>query len=113
MGEERLEVLRGTLDLLVLKVLAGGKAHGYSIVRRIQERSEGVLQVEEGSLYPALHRLEHRGLVEAEWGASEAGRRARFYRLSRAGRRALAVREREWEQMSVAIGRVLRPAPEA
>lgn len=110
MSDERRELLRGTLDLLVLKVVAGGAAHGYTIARRIQERSEGVLQVEEGSLYPALHRLEQRRWLEAEWGISEAGRRAKFYRLSRSGRRELAAQERGWEKMSAAIGRVLRPA---
>jgi len=110
MGDDRLELLRGTLDLLVLKVLAQGPAHGYAIARRIQERSGGVLQVEEGSLYPALHRLERRGWLDSEWGTSEAGRRARYYRLARAGRTELASRERGWNEMSVAIGRVLRPA---
>jgi transcriptional regulator len=110
MADDRLELLRGTLDLLILKVLAAGQAHGYAIARRIRARSEGRLLVEEGSLYPALHRLERRGWLEAEWGTSEGNRRARFYRLSRTGRRELAERESEWEAMSSAIGRVLRPA---
>ena len=113
MSEERRELLRGTLDLLILKVLAPGAAHGYTIVRRIQERSQGVLQVEEGSLYPALHRLERRRWLEAEWGTSEGNRRAKFYRLSRGGRRELAARERDWDEMATAIERVLRPATEA
>ncbi len=110
MVNDRLELLRGTLDLLILKVLGSGPAHGYAITRRILVRSQGALLVEEGSLYPALHRLERRGVLEAEWGASEGNRRAKFYRLSRAGRRELAVRESEWEAMSSAIGRVLNPA---
>ena len=113
MGEERRELLRGTLDLLILKVLSPGAAHGYTIVRRIQERSQGVLQVEEGSLYPALHRLERRRWLEAEWGTSEGNRRAKFYRLSRGGRCELAARERDWDEMAAAIERVLRPATEA
>jgi len=112
MTDERRELLRGTLDLLILKVLGAREAHGYAIARRIRERSEGVLAVEEGSLYPALHRLERRGLLEAAWGSSEAGRRAKFYRLSRRGRRELAERERGWQEMAGAIESVLRPAVE-
>jgi transcriptional regulator len=112
MTADRLELLRGTLDLLILKVLASGAAHGYTIARRIRERSEGALLVEEGSLYPALHRLERRGWLEADWGTSEGNRKARFYRLSRAGRRELATRERDWETMASAIARVLAPVPE-
>ncbi len=110
MATDRLELLRGTLDLLILKVLAPGAAHGYLIARRILTRSDGALLVEEGSLYPALHRLERRGWLESEWGTSEENRRARFYRLSRSGRRELGEREREWEAMASAIGRVLNPA---
>jgi len=109
MPDDRLELLRGTLDLLILKVLARGPAHGYTIARRIRTRSEGVILVEEGSLYPALHRLEARGWLEAEWGASEENRRAKFYRLSRAGRRELTARERAWDSMSRAIAGVLAP----
>jgi transcriptional regulator len=110
MATDRLELLRGTLDLLILKVLSAGPAHGYTIARRILLRSEGALLVEEGSLYPALHRLERRGWLEAEWGTSEENRRAKFYRLSRSGRRELAEREREWAAMATAIGLVLEPA---
>lgn len=109
MAEDRLELLRGTLDLLVLKVLTAGPAHGYSIARAIRTRSAGALSVEEGSLYPALHRLERRGWLAAEWGPSEGNRRAKFYRLSRSGRRELAAREREWDSMSRAIAGVLAP----
>ena len=109
MTDDRLELLRGTLDLLILKVLASEAAHGYTIARRIHARSEGVILVEEGSLYPALHRLERRGWLEAEWGSSEGNRRAKFYRLSRSGRRELAARERDWTSMARAIGGVLAP----
>ena len=112
MSNDRQELLRGTLDLLVLKVLAPGPDHGYGIARRIRQRSQGALLVEEGSLYPALHRLERRGWLESEWGASEGNRKAKFYRLSRTGRRELTAREREWEAMSSAIARVLAPAEE-
>lgn len=112
MPHERLELLRGTLDLLILKVLAPGAAHGYTIARRIRERSQGALQVEEGSLYPALHRLERRGWLDADWGASEGNRKAKFYSLSRSGRRELAARERDWQAISSAIARVLAPVPE-
>lgn len=110
MSAERRELVRGTLDLLILTVLAPGAAHGYTITKRIQERSAGQLLVEEGSLYPALHRLERRGWLEAEWGASEAGRKAKFYRLSGSGRRELTRQTRAWDEMATAIGRVLRPA---
>lgn len=110
MPDPRPELLRGTLDLLVLKVLAAGSAHGYTIARRILERSDGLLLVEEGSLYPALHRLEKRDWLTSEWGISEENRRAKFYVLTRAGRKELAAREREWERMSGAIAGVLRPA---
>src|SRR5262245_29345534 len=109
MASDRLELLRGTLDLLILKVLASDAAHGYTIARRILARSDGVILVEEGSLYPALHRLERRGWLESEWGTSEENRRAKFYRLSRTGRRELAARERDWESMSRAISGVLAP----
>jgi len=109
MPDPRPELLRGTLDLLILRVVASGAAHGYTIARRIQTRSADVLKVEEGSLYPALHRLERQGWLEAEWGSSEVNRRAKFYSLSRSGRRELAAREREWERMSSAIAGVLRP----
>src|SRR5262245_13921559 len=109
MTNERLELLRGTLDLLILKVVSLGAAHGYTIARRIHERSREAILVEEGSLYPALHRLERRGWLEAEWGASEVNRRAKYYRLSRAGRRELAAREKDWAAMSSAITRVVQP----
>ncbi len=111
MTKERSTIVKGTLDLLVLKVLADGPAHGYAITNRIRERSGEEILVEEGSLYPALHRMEKHGWLEAEWGLSELNRRAQYYRLSRAGRRELALREERWKSMAKAIARVLRPAP--
>ena len=103
-------ILQGTLDLLILRTLQVGTMHGWAIADRIQQISQDVLQVNQGSLYPALHRLEHRGWIEAEWGVSELGRRARFYKLTGAGRRQLALEASEWERMSIAIGRVLKMA---
>ncbi len=103
-------ILQGTLDLLILRTLQVGTMHGWAIADRIQQISQDVLQVNQGSLYPALHRLEHRGWIEAEWGVSELGRRARFYKLTSAGRRQLALEASEWERMSIAIGRVLKMA---
>ena len=104
------ELLQGTLDLLILKTLALEPMHGWGITLRIQQITGDVLQVRPGALYPALHRLEHQGWIEAEWAVSELGRRARFYRLTAAGRRQLAVEAGEWERMSTAIGRVMRLA---
>ena len=104
------DLLQGTLDLLILRTLQAGPMHGWAIADRIQQVSQDVLQVNQGSLYPALHRLDHRGWIEAEWGVSELGRRARFYRLTAAGRRRLALEAEEWERMASAIGRVLRMA---
>jgi PadR family transcriptional regulator len=104
------DILQGTLDLLILRTLQTEPMHGWAISERIQQISEDVLQVNQGSLYPALHRLEHRGWIEAEWGVSELGRRAKFYRLTVAGRRQLAVEASEWDRMSTAIGRVMKQA---
>ena len=104
------DLLPGTLDLLILRTLRGNALHGWAISERIQQVSEDVLQVNQGSLYPALHRLEHRGWIEAEWAVSELGRRAKYYRLTAAGRRQLAVETREWERMSNAIGRIMKLA---
>lgn len=101
------ELLPGTLDLLVLRVLTFGRQHGYGIARRIRQASADVLQVEEGSLYPALHRMERRGWIRAEWAPSEAGRRAKYYVLSAAGRKQLAVEIEKWEAVSEAVTRVL------
>lgn len=104
------DLLPGTLDLLILRTLQTDAQHGWAIAERIQQISEDVLQINQGSLYPALHRLEHRGWIEAEWAVSELGRRAKYYRLTTAGRKGLAVETREWERMSNAIGRVMRLA---
>ncbi len=110
--DDRSELVRGTLDLLVLRVLAQGPLHGYAIASRIRARSGDVLHVEEGSLYPALHRLERRGAVDASWGRSESNRRARFYRLTPRGRRELRDEGAAWRRVSDAVARVLGPAPD-
>ena len=101
------DLLQGTLDLLILKTLQPGPMHGWGISLRIQEVSEEVLQVNQGSLYPALHRLEQQGLIAAEWGSSENKRQAKFYELTRAGRRQLEEETRAWERLAGAVGRVL------
>jgi PadR family transcriptional regulator len=106
------DILQGTLDLLILQTLILGAAHGHTIARAIEQRSEDVLQVEHGSLYPALHRLEDRGWIASFWGTSENNRKARYYRLTRAGRRELAQQAGRWEKLVRAINRVLRPAEE-
>ena len=105
-----LDLLQGTLDLLILRSLQTEALHGWAIAERIEQISQDVLQVNQGSLYPALHRLEHRGWIEAEWGISELGRRARFYRLTAAGRRQLDAESADWQRLSAAINRVLRLA---
>lgn len=102
------DLLPGTLDLLVLRALQKEALHGWAISEHIQAISEDVLQINQGSLYPALHRLEHQGWLDAEWKVSELGRRAKYYRLTPAGRRQLTVEAREWERMSNAIDRVMR-----
>jgi len=104
------DILSGTVDLLILRTLQTERMHGWAISERIQQISEDVLQVNQGSLYPALHRLEHRALIEAEWGISELGRRAKYYRLTASGRRQLAIETSEWERMTTAIGRVMKMA---
>jgi PadR family transcriptional regulator PadR len=104
------ELVQGTLDLLILKTLALGPAHGHTIAHVIERRSDDVLQVEHGSLYPALHRLEDRGWIASFWGTSENNRRARYYRLTRAGRKQLAEQTSRWDDLVRAIDRVLRPA---
>jgi PadR family transcriptional regulator PadR len=108
--ESRLDLLQGTLDLLILRTLQAGQMHGWAISDRIQQISEEVLQVNQGSLYPALHRLEHQGWIKAEWGISELGRRARFYRLTASGRKQLERETSAWSRLSAAIGRVLELA---
>jgi transcriptional regulator len=106
------EMLQGTLDLLILQTLQMGAAHGHTIAHIIEHRSEDVLQVEHGSLYPALHRLEDRGWIVSFWGTSEHNRKARYYRLTLAGRRSLAEQTTRWSRMVRAVNRVLRPAEE-
>jgi PadR family transcriptional regulator len=101
------ELLHGTLDALVLKTLGGGRRHGYAVARAIEEATEGVVEIEEGSLYPALYRMERKGWIEAEWGVSELGRRAKFYRLTPRGRRQLAAQTAEWARFAGAVTRVL------
>jgi transcriptional regulator len=107
--DERLELLQGTLDLLILRTLRPGPAHGHAIAKTIERSSDDVLQVEQGSLYPALHRLIKRGWIAAEEGTSENNRRAKFYRLTAAGRKQLAVETSKWDKIATAIARVLHP----
>jgi PadR family transcriptional regulator PadR len=106
------EVLQGTLDLLVLQTLILGPAHGHTIAHAIERRSDEVLQIEHGSLYPALHRLEDRGWIASFWGTSENNRKARYYRLTPKGRKQLAAQTSRWDQLVRAVNRVLRPATE-
>jgi transcriptional regulator len=107
----RLDLLQGTLDLLILRTLQSGDAlHGWAISERIQQISQDVLQVNQGSLYPALHRIEHQGWIKADWGVSELGRRARFYRLTATGRKQLQRETDNWARLTAAIGRVLELA---
>jgi PadR family transcriptional regulator, regulatory protein PadR len=102
------DLLQGTLDMLILKTLAPGSEHGWAIAQRIQQMSEDVLQIGQGSLYPALHRLEYRGWIRAQWGASENNRRARFYSLTAAGRRQLNTELENWERLTGAVNLVLQ-----
>ena len=107
---EKADLLQGTLDLLILKVVALGPVHGYGIAQRIRQISSDVLQVQQGSLYPALHRLEKRGWIAADWGESDNSRQARFYRLSAKGRKQLAAEEETWNRLSKAVALILRTA---
>lgn len=107
---EKADLLQGTLDLLILKVVALGPVHGYGISQRIRQISSDVLQVQQGSLYPALHRLEKRGWLEADWGESENGRQAKFYKLSAIGRKQLATEEDTWNRLSRAVALILETA---
>src|SRR5579872_4005351 len=106
----RVELLQGTLDLLILRTLLTGPNHGHSIAKHIQRASEELLQVETGSLYPALHRLEAQGWIAASWELSDKGKRARFYRLTPSGRKQLATEQLKWDTFSRAMGLVLNPA---
>jgi PadR family transcriptional regulator PadR len=104
------DLLQGTLDVLILKVVALGPTHGYAIAQRLQQMSGSVLQVQQGSLYPALHRLEKRRWLKAEWAATETGREARFYRLTALGRRQLEEERENWDRLSAAVSGILRAA---
>ena len=106
----KLDLLQGTLDMMVMRTLKAGPANGYEIAKAIERMSDDVLQVDHGSLYPALHRLEKGGLLAGKWEISATNRRARFYRLTPAGRKRLALEQSNWEQMAAAIARVMRPA---
>ncbi|HEY6548561.1 MAG TPA: PadR family transcriptional regulator [Vicinamibacteria bacterium] len=103
-------LLHGTLDALILKTLVAGARHGYGIARHLEDATQGAIDIEEGSLYPALYRLERRGLLEADWRESETGRKAKFYKLTREGRSQLARETKAWAEFSAAISRVLLPA---
>jgi transcriptional regulator len=106
----RIELLQGTLDLLILRTLVFGAAHGHALARQIAAVSDDVLRIETGSLYPALHRLEAEGWIASEWKTSDKGKRAKYYRLTRSGRRQLVAEQSRWAQLSAAIARVLRPS---
>jgi len=106
----QIELLRGTLDFLILRTLLPGPSHGHAIAKHIQRTSEDVLQVETGSLYPALHRLEAKGWIDAFWELSDKGKRARFYRLTRQGRKQLAIEQSKWEKFSRAVRLIVNPA---
>ncbi|MBZ4412502.1 PadR family transcriptional regulator [Myxococcus sp. XM-1-1-1] len=105
------ELLQGTLDMLILKTLTGGPMHGYSVASWLQRTTDDALRVEEGSLYPALHRMTKRGWVKADWGVSENNRRAKFYTLTAEGRRQLAQEASSWERMTEAVSKVLQARP--
>ncbi|MFS8636925.1 MAG: PadR family transcriptional regulator [Gemmatimonadota bacterium] len=106
------ELLPGTLDLLILKALSLGKLHGYGVLLRIEQITGGALQVQQGALYPALYRLEHRGFIESEWGVSENNRRAKYYRLTAAGRKRLGDEVASWNRLAEAIAMALRATPQ-
>jgi PadR family transcriptional regulator PadR len=108
--ERTSDLVQGTLDMLILRTLARGRAHGYAIAESIHQRSDDVLRVEESALYPALHRLELRGLLASDWGVSENNRRAKYYRLTARGRKYLAAESERWSRMTAAIARVMETA---
>src|SRR3712207_5253634 len=110
MAKQKNDLLQGTLDMLILKALSAGPMHGYGVGQRIQQLAEEMRKVEEGSLYPALYRLEERGWLKSEWGKSENNRQARFYSLTAAGRRQLGVEEENWRRLVLAVGKVLQTA---
>jgi PadR family transcriptional regulator PadR len=108
MAKERTDLLQGTLELLILKTLARESMHGYGIVQRIHETAEDLLKVEDGSLYPALYRMEERGWIKSEWGVSENNRRAKFYKLTKAGQKRLAAERANWDRISKAVTKILQ-----
>ena len=108
--DERTELLKGTLDMLILRVVTLGPIHGYAISQRIQQISKDYFQLQEGSLYPGLYRLENRGLLEAEWRATDTGREAKFYKLTKKGRKRLETEMESWERMTEAVALILRTA---
>jgi transcriptional regulator len=110
-GEGDVDLIQGTLNVLILKTLSWGPMNGYAIAQWVREATQGDIDLEEGALYPALHRMEHRGWLTAEWGVSENNRRAKYYRLTTAGRRALRARTDSWERLVSAVGRVLAAQP--
>jgi transcriptional regulator len=110
MSTDKSDLLQGTLDMLILKIVALGPVHGYGISQRIRQISKDVLNVQQGSLYPALHRLEKRGWMDAEWGESENGRQAKFYKLSAKGRKQLAAEENNWNRLSEAVRLIMQTA---
>jgi len=110
MGMVKSDLLQGTLDMLILKTVALEPMHGWGISQRIQQISRDVLQITQGSLYPALHRLEQQGLISAEWGVSEKNRRAKYYQLTRAGRKQLADESENWDRLAAAVGRIMETA---
>ena len=110
MTKSNTDLLQGTLDVLILKTLVPGAMHGWGIAQRIQQVSQDVLRVNQGSLYPALRRLEEEGWIAAEWGASENNRKAKFYRLTRAGQRQLEAETENWKRLAEAVGRILQTA---
>jgi len=110
MADERIDLPQGTLDLLILRTIALGPQHGWAISERIQRISSHVLRIQQGSLYPALHRLERRGWIKAKWGASENNRRAKYYELTRSGRKQLEAEESAWRKLIAAVGQVLETA---
>lgn len=111
--KNRIELLQGTLDMLLLQILQRGSMHGYGIAQTLRARSAEILQVETGSLYPALHRLERQGWVASDWGQTEQNQRAKFYRITAAGKRQLAENRKKWETMAAAIAGILEPAQES
>jgi len=110
MARANIDLLQGTLDVLILRTLAGGPMHGWGIAQRIQQVSEDVLRVNQGSLYPALHRLEDEGWIDAEWGASENNRKAKYYHLTRTGQRQLEAETENWKRLAAAMARILQTA---